>query len=76
VLSSQTDFIVVSADLITDIPLNYIMDLYRLQEPTFTTLFSELPKMETSGSGAKDAGRTPVLFPSDLVLVNNERPLC
>ncbi|KAJ3071835.1 hypothetical protein HDU98_004726 [Podochytrium sp. JEL0797] len=52
----KTDFIVMSCDTITNYPPNKLLDVFRIQSPTFTALFHEplKPDGEAAGSKSKD----------------------
>lgn len=52
----QTDFLVVSADLITDLPLHHMIDLHRSRDATVTTLLFETPKGEDGKKAKVDPG--------------------
>ncbi|XJO71589.1 hypothetical protein BDV3_001075 [Batrachochytrium dendrobatidis] len=54
----KTDFIVISCDLITDIPVHYLINSFRLQNPTMTAFFYDAGNLEASTDrpAAKDDG--------------------
>jgi len=39
----QTDFIVLSCDLVTDVFIHYLADIHRSRDATLTMLLKELP---------------------------------
>ncbi|KAI8622142.1 nucleotide-diphospho-sugar transferase [Chytriomyces sp. MP71] len=48
----KTDFIVMSCDTITNYPANKLLDVFRIQSPTFTALFHEPLKAEGDAGAA------------------------
>ncbi|ORY53047.1 hypothetical protein BCR33DRAFT_711435 [Rhizoclosmatium globosum] len=49
----KTDFIVLSCDTITNYPPNKLLDVFRIQSPTFTALFHEPLKAEGEVASSK-----------------------
>lgn len=55
----KTDFVVMSCDLVTDIPPHYVLDRHRVGNPTVTALFYDAQKMEMGLDKHKDNGIFP-----------------
>lgn len=52
----KTTFIVLSADLITDLPLHHMIDLHRSKDAAVTSLVFEMPKGEDGKKSKADPG--------------------